>query len=342
MNAATWYQPTETMLLTGAGFTKTFGGYLGSEMWAAILNQPEVQHDPALRKCMFGAEGLNYEAAYNKVQESDEFTAEQKSCFTSAVLRAYEQMDDIIRLRRVQPAFNSRFWIRRFGGSDNPRSRGFFFTLNQDLFIERFYRNDGDSGTQLTLPGVYSDEWFKDGGAFKPVDLPTSGKLEIVQQKFWEKGHGRFVYIKLHGSYRWRSQDGSDVMVIGYGKEGKIEKEPLLRWYMSLFEEVLNAGDRKLLVVGYGFGDEHINQVIARAIREKGLKLYVACPMSPQEFMNHLLGLSGNVTRKPCCDQLWDGLFGYYPGEVTDFYNPDQYSSLSPQAEGFFRALDLS
>ena len=33
---------------------------------------------------------------------------------------------------------------------------------------------------------------------------------------------------------------------------------------------------------------------------------------------------------------------GSYPGEVTDFYNPDQYSSLSPQAEGFFRALDLS
>ena len=31
------------VLLTGAGFTKTFGGYLASEMWATILNQPEIQ-----------------------------------------------------------------------------------------------------------------------------------------------------------------------------------------------------------------------------------------------------------------------------------------------------------
>ena len=40
------------VLLTGAGFTKTFGGYLASEMWATILNQPEVQRSPELLKGM--------------------------------------------------------------------------------------------------------------------------------------------------------------------------------------------------------------------------------------------------------------------------------------------------
>jgi hypothetical protein len=39
------------VLLTGAGFTKTFGGYLASEMWATILNQPEVLQLGHREKC---------------------------------------------------------------------------------------------------------------------------------------------------------------------------------------------------------------------------------------------------------------------------------------------------
>jgi len=34
-------------MLTGAGFTETFGGYLATEMWAAIFNQPEDSPLPA-------------------------------------------------------------------------------------------------------------------------------------------------------------------------------------------------------------------------------------------------------------------------------------------------------
>jgi hypothetical protein len=52
------------VLLTGAGFTKTFGGYLASEMWATILNQPEVQNSPELLKGMRDLENLDYEMYY--------------------------------------------------------------------------------------------------------------------------------------------------------------------------------------------------------------------------------------------------------------------------------------
>jgi hypothetical protein len=52
------------LLLTGAGFTKTFGGYLASEMWATILNQPEVQNSPELLKGMRDLENLDYEMYY--------------------------------------------------------------------------------------------------------------------------------------------------------------------------------------------------------------------------------------------------------------------------------------
>ena len=47
----------------------------------------------------------------------------------------------------------------------------------------------------------------------------------------------------------------------------------------------LNKPETRLLTVGYGFGDPHINQCIANAIG-KGLKLYVISPMYPQDFKN--------------------------------------------------------
>ena len=56
------------VLLTGAGFTKSFGGYLASEMWAAILNQPEIQNSPALLKRMRELETLDYELLYEEIQ----------------------------------------------------------------------------------------------------------------------------------------------------------------------------------------------------------------------------------------------------------------------------------
>ena len=33
----------ECIVLTGAGFTKNFGGYLGIEIWTKILNHPLIQ-----------------------------------------------------------------------------------------------------------------------------------------------------------------------------------------------------------------------------------------------------------------------------------------------------------
>jgi hypothetical protein len=38
------FRRTKIFLLTGTGFTKGFGGYLGSAMWPAILSQPELQN----------------------------------------------------------------------------------------------------------------------------------------------------------------------------------------------------------------------------------------------------------------------------------------------------------
>jgi hypothetical protein len=50
---------------------------------------------------------------------------------------------------------------------------------------------------------------------------------------------------------------------------------PLLSWYFDIFRQVLSAGHVRLMTVGYGFADEHVNEVIADAIEHHGLKLFI-------------------------------------------------------------------
>jgi hypothetical protein len=58
----------KAVVLTGAGFSRPFGGYLAAEMWAAILRQPQVRESPALRERML--KDMNFEAVYEDVMTS--------------------------------------------------------------------------------------------------------------------------------------------------------------------------------------------------------------------------------------------------------------------------------
>jgi hypothetical protein len=347
MNAENWYTPAKTILLTGAGFTKTFGGYLASEMWAAILNQPEIRNNPKLRMLLISNQ--NFEDVYEEVLESTNYSPYQQQAFTAAIRRAYEEMDAVIPDCAPEQYAACRYFIRLFADSEDPLTRGFVFTLNQDLFLERYYFfNNSDHRTVMKIPGITIDPslWFS-SSAEPPekfqVKLPNSNALADYKKTFQTKGTGHFMYVKLHGSYGWQSHDGSDALVIGRGKRGRIAKEPVLSWYLELFNEVLHAGDRNLVVIGYGFGDDHINEIIANAIENSGLRLYVICPMEPEEFKNRLLNLNGfNVKEIKLGLEIWNGLYGYYRNKVTDFYTAHSDSIFPSRGEQFKKNLSLT
>jgi len=160
-----FYEPAETVLLTGAGFTKTFGGFLGGEMWAVILNQLELDDQLELRTPMF--KKLDYEALYDEVEDPNKnYSDNQKAALRDAIRRAYNEMDDNLSSlggRNSDSAHTAcMYFIQRFAGPVSEKTRGFFFTLNQDLFVERFFSNGNDPGrSTLRAPGADHPKWFK-------------------------------------------------------------------------------------------------------------------------------------------------------------------------------------
>lgn len=342
-----WFQPARNLLLTGAGFTHPFRGYLASEMWAAIFNQAEIRRHDKLRKCMIQGD-LNFETIYDTIMESPEdkpqYEPQEKAAFLNALRNAYRQMDEIIsdQGNRVSAFAVCRSFVSRFAGSLQQQERGFIFTLNQDLFIERYYSNDN---SLMKIPGLESPGWFRGNSSGEldvsaVITLPEEKAVKNGGQAFWRKSSINFVYVKLHGSCNWKSHDGTDRMVIGHHKTRIIEREPLLKWYLSLFKEVLGEGSRNLVAIGYGFRDPHINDIIADGIRDHGLKLHVVSPVQPREFKDMLMSVHGaNVHVIPRGEELWDGLSGYYRASVTEFFKTDQSQPTAP-GKAFFSSLE--
>ena len=343
------FQARRQVLLTGAGFSKDFGGYLATEMWSVIFSQPEIEQHSGLRKHLLNQ--LNYELAYSEVMHSDRFDEDVRKDFTIAVGRSYQQMHEAFYVSGIRiPAIGlCKAIVGAFAGT-GANERGFVFTLNQDLLMERFFTNGSHSRFDLWIPGIDNFGCFNytlpriQTADYKYV-LPGRGEVQKLQSNFWnDTAYGRFVYLKLHGSYWWKSSDGSNAMVIGSEKTGLIDHEPYLKWSHSIFEQVLSGPGCDLVVIGYGFGDQHINKVIADSISEHGLKLYVVSPERPEEFRNKLIPVHGTLPGPlaGCQDgtKLWEGMHGYYCCRVTDLYTGNN-GDLTPLGKSLLERVGV-
>jgi len=296
-------------------------------MWSAIFSQPEISRHPDLKAHLRNQ--LDYEAAYNEVMSSENFGPETKNDFTAAIEMSYQQIHEAFYVGQDlenKAVGVCRALIGPFGGT-GANERGFIFTLNQDLFMERFFLNGSHSLYELSIPGISNYGYFnfqlpKIFTEDYRIYLPDEEKVQRLKSDFWTKTYGRFSYLKLHGSDWWRTTDGSNAMVIGSKKTGLIDREPYLKWSHSVFEEVLKGPACVLVVIGYSFGDEHINKIIADSILHHGLRLHVVRPDEHKEFKNMLMPVQGVLEKQPPehGPTLWEGLDGYYPARASDLY----------------------
>jgi hypothetical protein len=157
------------------------------------------------------------------------------------------------------------------------------FTLNQDLLLEIHYRNDTVaiwSGTRWTgyeMPGLRAlplqDPLIRASGKWRP------------EEPFRSHPNMR-PYYKLHGSTGWETTDGQPLLVIGRDKVGTIARSPILHWTYQQFEASLRNRPTRLMVIGYGFGDAHINDTLIQAHQNGTLVLMYLVHPSGKGILN--------------------------------------------------------
>jgi len=288
------------ILLTGAGFTKNFGGLLAVEVWSRIFNHTSVRGVPGLASKV-SVLAPDFEAVYDEVVVRDPTTDEAKAVH-KATLAAYDTLDqklqdpmgpqsklDVARIGEM---------VKLCGPTKDTKEVGFLFTLNQDLLPERktvgkLHFGDPQILGFGGLPGHYGTYLEQgDGAPLTKKDVRRCPSQEQIEHgaPSWLHG-GQFYWVKLHGSSNWRDAAGNDLMVLGHGKMGQIQAEPLLSWYWGLFKSALLSRRHRLFVIGYSFRDEHVNEVIAESVATKATELVVVNPAPWEQFKNSLVGL---------------------------------------------------
>lgn len=269
------------IILLGAGFSRNWGGYLGSEVFEYLLSCPEVGGDPTLREMLWRTRTEGFEVALGELQagfkENPARFAEPLREFQGAIASMFTAMNSAFARRGFDfPPTNIATSVTYFLSQFDA-----IFTLNQDLLLESHYMGCNFSN------GEHYRQWAgqKPPGLEVAIQRNCPEHLRFfhhtwrpVPETEFEVGAGIQPIWKLHGSSNWVERDGSELLVMGGGKEETIGDHPILAWYGREFERAMRIEGARLMIVGYGFRDQHINRMIARAVGDCGLKLFIIGP----------------------------------------------------------------
>jgi hypothetical protein len=274
--------PLKKILLLGAGFSHNWGGYLASELLDRLLGRPAVMNNNYLRQKLWSKKDSGgFEVALAEVQA--DFRREPAAykdhldAFQGAIEYVFDEMNrhflDIPTIETA-PLFVDRLIRTHFVKYDA------IFTLNQDILLDHHYL---DANIHLSAPGRWDGPQIPGMQRHPPADGNTSwGNCIWTPQQDpiqFTVAARQQPFIKLHGSRNWRAADGGTMLVIGANKPHAIAVHPILDWYFHLFQGTLLQPDVRLVMIGYGCRDKHVNDVLIQAVDQFGLKFYVVDPL---------------------------------------------------------------
>jgi hypothetical protein len=253
------------ILLTGAGFSRNWGGRLAGEVNTAVAMRLEgdayladlLRRNPNFEEALTE---LQNEAAIGRPGASDRL---QK--LEMAIVEVFADMNRHLASASFNFSSDRKFTMIEFLALFDA-----IFTLNQDLLLEAHYHRDPNnlSLTQSRRwlgPDLPATEVIPDparAGLFDPLAVrrrpKTSPQTTAIDPQYQP-------YFKLHGSMNWQDPNGGRLLVMGGNKPTTMQRHPVLMWYAAKFTEYLSRPRARLMVIGYGFRDNHINQMIHEA-----------------------------------------------------------------------------
>jgi SIR2-like domain len=304
-------------LLTGAGFSRNWGGWLANEAFEYLLGAPEI--DDYLRNVLWEAKlrGEGFEGALSVVQggHTSNKSAESKlrlDRLTQAVIGMFNTM---------QTAFDkldyreSNLRLQRFLAQFDA-----IFTLNQDLLLETIY-----AGSVR-----FSERWYCSHLPYmkfikEPVQPYNFMLREPLTQnaEFITYENSQPIY-KLHGSCNWFAEpEGERLLVMGGNKTASIGAFHVLKQYYAEFQTMLSQPDSHLMIIGYSFGDPHINEAI-RMGAAKGLRLFIVDPLGVDVIDKRSPQAQIPEPPRDLMQALMPGIIGASRRSVNEIINSDQ------------------
>jgi hypothetical protein len=258
------------LLLLGAGFSRNWNAPLAGEVSSSLVQR--FGNDPYIRQLLTDY-GKNFENALSQIQR--EYLASSSSTVAkdrldklqTAIMKMFDTLNAIFERSpnfefTNDMQFSVREYLTRFQA---------IFNLNQDLLLELQY-----------VPSVFPvhGKW---NGVEQPGLRPIVGssilgigdnhkRRWIPEAPPFKLNAGFQPHIKLHGSSNWFTSDGDRLLVMGGNKNFMIQKHELLLWYYNTFRWYLTQPNTKLMVIGYSFSDQHINDLIIEAAKSGSLK----------------------------------------------------------------------
>jgi len=259
-----------TVLLLGAGFSKNWGGCLAREVMYDVLGR--IAEDSALHG--YVSRIGNFEDALSQVQSQYKHDRSDGSKarlvrLQNAILETFNAMNQAFAAKPSMEFSNMiEYSIQAFLWKFDA-----IFTLNQDLLIEMHYKPELYDRRRRTgsycFPGMQPPSNWRSA---LPCDLLHAAWHPMAQ--FALEANHQHIY-KLHGSANWRDTEGGELLVMGADKQSIIRDKPILAWYGDEFRRHLEMPGTRLMVVGYGFRDQHIDDTIYEAWQRKGLQMFV-------------------------------------------------------------------
>ncbi|MGA8757316.1 MAG: SIR2 family protein [Stellaceae bacterium] len=307
------------VLLLGAGFSANWGGPLASDVFDWLLQRPEVSGDAYLKQMLWndrnagGFENTLSQIQSNYLMSPNAENTARLGRFQTAIKEIFADMDHGFAIR---PSWE-------FQTDDRDRTLGHalvkfdaVFTLNQDLLFERYYLNQHAFNVSLEtnqrllgciIPGMKET---RDNQAPYPYDIARSTWTPLPPNEFNIPDRYQ-PYFKLHGSYLWDDGTGKNLMVFGGSKSLAIQSQQVLKWYFAEFQRYLAMGATRLMVIGYGFNDPHINNALLEAA-PRGLTLFIIDPLGvdaadptrnlPLRMPNPFMDIIETASKRPLSD----------------------------------------